>query len=98
MNRKVELRTEAEIRADIAIVQLEMDLEDSQRRNRLLKGCPPGWARVDRENPVRPRKVSLTLRIDRDVATWFWQQGQGYQARMNAVLRAFMLAKKAGAV
>jgi uncharacterized protein (DUF4415 family) len=34
------------------------------------------------------------LRIDKDVATWFWRQGEGYQARMNAVLRAYMLARK----
>jgi uncharacterized protein (DUF4415 family) len=29
------------------------------------------------------------------MAKWFWRQGEGYQARMNAVLRAYMLAKAA---
>jgi uncharacterized protein (DUF4415 family) len=47
---------------------------------------------------TRPRKVQLMLRLEKDVAGWFWQQGQGYQSRINAVLRAFMLAKRAEAV
>ena len=34
-----------------------------------------------------------TLRLDGDMAKWFWQQGEGYQARMNAVLRCYMMAK-----
>ncbi len=53
---------------------------------------------VDAENPTRPRKVHVTLRLDGDVAKWFWRQGEGYQARMNAVLRAYMLAKVAKVV
>jgi uncharacterized protein (DUF4415 family) len=35
----------------------------------------------------------VTLRIDKDVARWFWPQGGGYQARINVVLRAYMLAE-----
>lgn len=38
--------------------------------------------------PVPP-KASIALRIDADVLEWFKSQGPGYQARMNAVLRAF---------
>ena len=36
-----------------------------------------------------PRKA-ISLRMDRDVLAWFKQQGKGYQARMRAVLRAYM--------
>jgi uncharacterized protein (DUF4415 family) len=36
-----------------------------------------------------PPKVSVSLRIDADVLEWFKAQGEGYQTRMNAVLRAF---------
>ena len=43
------------------------------------------------------RKQPVTLRIDRDVLTWFKAQGQRYQSRMNAVLKAFVQAhRKAG--
>lgn len=45
---------------------------------------------------LRPaRKKMLTLRVDEDVITWFKkEQGRGYQAYMNAVLRAFAQARQ----
>jgi uncharacterized protein (DUF4415 family) len=39
-----------------------------------------------------PRKEQLTLRIDSDVLEWFRKQGQGYQTKINALLRAYMEA------
>lgn len=42
-----------------------------------------------------PKKL-VSLRLDRDVIDFFKSQGKGYQTRMNAVLRAYMEAKKAG--
>jgi uncharacterized protein (DUF4415 family) len=43
--------------------------------------------------PVAP-KVSISLRIDREVLEWFKAQGRGYQTRINAVLCAFRDASK----
>jgi len=43
--------------------------------------------------PVR-RKEQLTLRIDSDVVEWFKRQGQGYQTKINALLRAYVEAHK----
>lgn len=37
-----------------------------------------------------PRKRQLTIRVDSDVLEWYKQQGQGYQTRINALLRAYM--------
>ena len=34
-------------------------------------------------------KLSISLRVDADVLEWFKAQGEGYQTRMNSVLRAF---------
>ena len=42
-----------------------------------------------------PRKAQLTLRLDSDVLEWFRRQGQGYQTKINALLRAYMDAHKA---
>jgi len=39
-------------------------------------------------------KRLVSLRIDADVLDWFQSGGKGYQTRMNAVLRAWMEAKK----
>ena len=41
-----------------------------------------------------PRKAQLTLRVDSDVLNWFRKQGQGYQTKINALLRAYMDAHK----
>lgn len=40
-----------------------------------------------------PRKQQITLRLDREVVEWFKGEGPGYQTRMNAVLRSYMVAK-----
>jgi uncharacterized protein (DUF4415 family) len=45
--------------------------------------------------PVSGTKRLLSLRIDDDVVKWFKATGRGYQSRMNAVLRAYMLAGRA---
>lgn len=41
------------------------------------------------------RKQQLTLRVDSDVLDWYKRQGQGYQTKINALLRAYMDAHKA---
>ncbi|MCY3674941.1 MAG: BrnA antitoxin family protein [Paracoccaceae bacterium] len=44
---------------------------------------------------IMPRpKQSLSVRLDADVIDFFKAQGKGYQTRMNAVLRSYMLAHK----
>ena len=52
-----------------------------------LKHIVRGIARVGLK-PV-PSKTSISLRVDQDVLAWFKAQGDGYQTRINAVLRAF---------
>lgn len=36
------------------------------------------------------KKSQVTLRLDKDVLTWFKGQGRGYQTRINSLLRAYM--------
>ena len=56
---------------------------------------PAFWERAELVYPTIKERV--TLRLDRDVLAWFRSQGQGYQTRINAVLRAYMAAgRKAG--
>ena len=40
-----------------------------------------------------PGKEAIKLRIDRDVLDWFRATGQGYQTRINNVLRAFVASR-----
>ena len=53
------------------------------------------WTRAERGRFFRPIKKSLTLRVDADVIEWFKRHssggGKGYQTRMNAALREYVL-------
>jgi uncharacterized protein (DUF4415 family) len=39
-------------------------------------------------------KTSLTIRLDNEVLDWFRSQGRGYQTKINAVLKSYVLANK----
>lgn len=39
------------------------------------------------------KKKAISIRIDEDVLDFFKSEGDGYQGRMNAVLRSYMLQK-----
>lgn len=39
---------------------------------------------------VIPKKTPISIRVDEDVLTFFKEQGDGYQRRINAVLRSYM--------
>ncbi len=39
-----------------------------------------------------PVKKPVTIRLDADVLEWFKDQGQGYQTRINKLLRSYMEA------
>jgi uncharacterized protein (DUF4415 family) len=48
---------------------------------------------------LRRKKQSLTVRLDKDVVAWLRSGGEGYQTRMNEILREAMarsLKPKAG--
>jgi uncharacterized protein (DUF4415 family) len=76
---RVDAMTEAELEAAIA--------------------SDPDWADIPRDwykhatphNPDALRK-QVRLRLDPDLLAWFKRQGPGYQARINAALRAFVEA------
>lgn len=42
---------------------------------------------------IPPRKKAISIRVDEDVLDYFKRQGEGYQRRINAVLRSYMQQK-----
>jgi uncharacterized protein (DUF4415 family) len=42
----------------------------------------------------RPRKQSISLRVDCEVVDWFKSKGAGYQTRINRILRKVMTEGK----
>jgi len=68
--------------------------EEIERQALVDEGpLPVGW-----ENTVvvgvPETRQSVTMLIDASVLRWFKAHGPGYQARMNAVLRAFVTARR----
>ena len=59
----------------------DIDLSDSPRLDASF------FKRATLRMP-RPKKA-VSLRLDPDVLDWFKEQGEGYQTRINAVLRMY---------
>ena len=73
------------------LLQVAMDIHLDFQHPELVPGLmPPEWREVPTD-PI-PEKTRVTIRLDRDVAKFFRSFGNGYQTRMNLVLRMFMLA------
>jgi len=80
---RIDAKTEEELAADMA-------------SDPAWDGVPDDW--VERAHwafgppvPRRENKRQVTMRFDADVLDYFKQQGRGWQSRMNAVLRQFMV-------
>jgi uncharacterized protein (DUF4415 family) len=54
---------------------------------------PDGWERTIILGSPEP-KTDVHIRLDSAVLRWFKAQGPGYQARINAVLGAFVQARQ----
>ncbi|WP_424932662.1 BrnA antitoxin family protein [Amaricoccus macauensis] len=85
-------RTRRQERSYVELLADLYELEVWARNDRLKRShIPPEWHSIDREVAVRARKTRITLACDADVARWYRSMGHGYQARMNKVLRTYML-------
>jgi uncharacterized protein (DUF4415 family) len=43
---------------------------------------------------IPPKKKAISIRVDEDVLDYFKHEGAGYQRRINAVLRSYMVQKR----
>ena len=46
----------------------------------------------------RPKKTSVTIRLDADVLAWLKAAGEGYQTRVNTYLRTLMRSRGNAAI
>jgi uncharacterized protein (DUF4415 family) len=90
-----EMIARGESRTDFAriLAKTEEELEQDIASDPDWADMPADWPEVA-EAVMPPPKQLLSLRLDTDVVQWFRDQGPGYQTRMNAVLRAFVLQQK----
>jgi uncharacterized protein (DUF4415 family) len=76
----------ANLRALAARPDSEIDLSDAPEMT------DEQWKNAVRGRFYRPVKRQITARVDADVLEWLKSQGEGYQSRINAILRREMLA------
>jgi uncharacterized protein (DUF4415 family) len=78
---RVDAMTEAELEAAIAS---DPDWAD----------VPPDWYKHATPHYPAAMRKQVRLRLDSDLVAWFKRSGSGYQARINAALRAFVEAQQ----
>jgi uncharacterized protein (DUF4415 family) len=80
-------------RADVARLRGTTEREIRRTAPQELADLPGDfWDDAVVVNPVPKQPISL--RVDRDVLTWFKNQGPRYQSRINAVLRSYVVAMR----
>lgn len=85
--KKVPDSVRKELTALAALPESAIDFSDLPSTTR------QDWNGAVRGKFYKPIKQQLTVRIDADVLEWLKSQGQGYQSRLNGILRAAMLGE-----
>ena len=78
-------RVRANLKAVAAIGDRDIDTSD------LTELTEADFARAMPNPYYRPVKKAISARLDADVIAWLKSKGQGYQTRMNLLLRKAML-------
>ena len=91
------VRTEADVRKPLTKKQLAMldalaKMPDSEINLVDIPELPPGWRKTARpfHEIFKPRKEAISLRIDVDILEWLKAGGEGWQTRINGILREQM--------
>ena len=75
---------------------IEYDIQDVVKTH---MGIPEEWHEIWKDADRRdPKRTRVTMRMDADVVKFFKAMGEGYQTRINRVLRAFMHMRLAGLI
>lgn len=59
---------------------------------------PTGWNEIPVLHPLNPPKSEITLSLDEDLLKWFRKFGDGFEARINSILRIYWHALQSGLV
>jgi len=92
----VELQAKrAESRTDLSRVDAftDAELERLVAEDEDERGILPDWTQAKLILPLA--KISVHLRLDRDIIAFFKSQGKGHISRMQAVLKAYVDAHRA---
>ncbi|WP_375262789.1 BrnA antitoxin family protein [Palleronia sp.] len=81
-------KTTQDARTQLARTLRELDGEPGDE-DLIRAHCPDAWRTLEEDVAIREKKVHVTLRLDESVAAYYRAMGQGYQARINRVLKAY---------
>jgi uncharacterized protein (DUF4415 family) len=87
MNKQPDSKQQRELQALKRMRDEDIDLSDIPEIT--------DWSRAVVGRFYRPIKKPVTVRLDADVLAWLQSQGQGYQTRINRLLRDAMEHKTA---
>ncbi len=92
---KAERRAQAEL--DQMLVELDhmRALLEARIAARHFENIPTEWLSIETDHPAQRPRTRVTIRLDSDVVKFFKLAGTGYQAKINTVLRTYMLARLA---
>ncbi len=78
-------RQKAELAALAAMPDSEINLVD-------IPELPAGWRKTARpfHEIFKPRKEAISIRVDADILEWLKAGGEGWQTRINGILREQM--------
>lgn len=62
------------------------------------QALPRDWLTLHHKTPTERAKCKLTVSLDADMVAWYRGLGRGYQKRINAILRGYMLAITSNAI
>lgn len=91
------MRARGESRTDWAKIEAmtEEEIREARASDPDSAMPPEDWDEIMIGIPdVFEPKQPVNIRLDADVWRWFKEQGKGYQTRINAVLRSYVLAQK----
>lgn len=84
-DRPLTARQKREIQALAAMPGEKIDTSD-------ISELPPGaWKQAVQGKWYRPVKQAVSIRLDADVLAWLRGKGDGYQTKVNGLLRKQML-------
>lgn len=93
MKKKSTGRTSAKIEREIEALKKMPDSEVDFSDIPLQNADDPRWKNAIVGRFYRPIKIPIALRLDADVLAWLKSQGEGYQSRINEILRRQMMAE-----
>ena len=72
------------------VTEIQMLSVNAYTQRKLDEYVPLGWHDAHDTAPCQPAKEKMTIRLDADMLWWYRSMGQGYQNRINEVLRCYM--------